>query len=107
MSDIFQEVDEELRRDTALKLWKRYQGYAIAAAVVMVAKMMIVAVVPLLVKIPAVIVDLHMLVAIISVVVVGSVGVPAVAVRVANHPCGSGDGQKAKRAKNYCRRSSQ
>lgn len=37
MSDIFQEVDEELRRDTALKLWKRYQGYVIAAAVVMVA----------------------------------------------------------------------
>lgn len=37
MSDIFQEVDEELRRDTALKLWKRYQGYVIAAAVVIVA----------------------------------------------------------------------
>jgi len=37
VSDIFQEVDEELRRDAALKLWKKYQGLVIAAAVLIVA----------------------------------------------------------------------
>lgn len=38
MSDIFQEVDEELRHDKWLKLWKRYQNYVIGlAALVIVA----------------------------------------------------------------------
>ena len=37
MSDIFTEVDEDLRRDRALKLWKQYGNYVIAAAVVVVA----------------------------------------------------------------------
>jgi len=36
VSDIFQEVDEELRRDAALKLWKKYRGLVIAAAVAIV-----------------------------------------------------------------------
>ncbi|HML10127.1 MAG TPA: tetratricopeptide repeat protein [Stellaceae bacterium] len=34
MSDIFREIDEELRRDNLLKLWKQYGRYVIAAAVV-------------------------------------------------------------------------
>lgn len=33
MSDIFREIDEELRRDNLLKLWSRYGRYIIAAAV--------------------------------------------------------------------------
>ena len=33
MSDIFREIDEELRRDNLLKLWSRYGRYVIAAAV--------------------------------------------------------------------------
>jgi len=37
VSDIFQEVDEELRRDAALKLWKKYRGLVIGLAVVIVA----------------------------------------------------------------------
>lgn len=37
MSDIFREVDEDLRRDRAEKLFKRYGGYMIAAAVALVA----------------------------------------------------------------------
>lgn len=37
MSDIFQEVDEDLRRDSLLKLWKQYQKYAIGLAVLVVA----------------------------------------------------------------------
>jgi hypothetical protein len=37
VSDIFQEVDEELRRDNAAKLWKRYGNYVIALAVLIVA----------------------------------------------------------------------
>lgn len=37
MSDIFREVDEDLRRDRAEKLFKRYGGYGIAAAVLLVA----------------------------------------------------------------------
>ncbi len=37
MSDVFQEVDEEVRRDSMLRLWKRYQFYAVAAAVLIVA----------------------------------------------------------------------
>ncbi|MBV8535950.1 MAG: tetratricopeptide repeat protein, partial [Alphaproteobacteria bacterium] len=37
MSDIFTEVDEDLRRDRALKLWKQYGNYVIAAAVAVVA----------------------------------------------------------------------
>ena len=37
MSDIFQEVDEELRRDNFAKLWKRYGNYVIALAVLVVA----------------------------------------------------------------------
>ena len=35
MSDIFREIDEELRRDNLLKLWQRYGKYVIAAAVLM------------------------------------------------------------------------
>ena len=34
MSDIFREIDEELRRDNLLKLWSRYGRYVIAFAVV-------------------------------------------------------------------------
>lgn len=37
MADIFQEVDEEVRRDRAVALWKRYGTYVLAAAVVLVA----------------------------------------------------------------------
>ena len=33
MSDIFREIDEELRRDNLLKLWSRYRRYIIAIAV--------------------------------------------------------------------------
>jgi hypothetical protein len=33
VSDIFREIDEELRRDNLLKLWSRYGRYAIALAV--------------------------------------------------------------------------
>ncbi|HEY6258463.1 MAG TPA: tetratricopeptide repeat protein [Xanthobacteraceae bacterium] len=36
MSDIFQEVDEEVRREQFKKLWERYQNYAIAAAILVV-----------------------------------------------------------------------
>jgi hypothetical protein len=36
VSDIFQEVDEEVRRDQLKKLWERYQNYIIAAAIVLV-----------------------------------------------------------------------
>ena len=36
MSDIFREIDEELRRDQLDKLWKRYGGYVIGFAVVIV-----------------------------------------------------------------------
>ena len=36
MSDIFREIDEELRRDNFLKLWQRYWKYAIAAVAVLV-----------------------------------------------------------------------
>ena len=35
MSDIFSEVDEEVRRERYLKLWQAYGKYAIAAAVVL------------------------------------------------------------------------
>jgi hypothetical protein len=34
VSDIFREIDEELRRDNLLKLWQRYGKYIIAAVVV-------------------------------------------------------------------------
>ena len=34
VSDIFREIDEELRRDNLLKLWSRYGRYVIAAVVV-------------------------------------------------------------------------
>ena len=37
MTDIFREIDEELRRDNLLKLWSRYGKYVIAAAVVALA----------------------------------------------------------------------
>lgn len=37
MSDIFQEVDEDLRRERALKLWQKYGSYVIGAAVLLVA----------------------------------------------------------------------
>jgi hypothetical protein len=33
VSDIFREIDEELRRDNLLKLWSRYGRYIVAAAV--------------------------------------------------------------------------
>lgn len=33
MSDIFHEIDEELRRENFAKLWQRYGGYVIALAV--------------------------------------------------------------------------
>ena len=36
MSDIFQEVDEEVRREQLKKLWDRYGHYAVAAAIVVV-----------------------------------------------------------------------
>ena len=36
MSDIFREIDEELRRDNLLQLWKRYGRYIIAVAVLLV-----------------------------------------------------------------------
>ena len=37
MSDIFREIDEELRRENLLKLWSRYGKYVILAAVIVVA----------------------------------------------------------------------
>ena len=37
MADIFQEVDEEVRREQLKKLWQRYGVYAIAACVLLVA----------------------------------------------------------------------
>ncbi|MBM3554101.1 MAG: tetratricopeptide repeat protein [Alphaproteobacteria bacterium] len=36
MSDIFQEVDEDLRRDRAITLWRRYGKYVIGVAVAIV-----------------------------------------------------------------------
>jgi hypothetical protein len=36
VSDIFREIDEELRRDNLLKLWSRYRRYLIALAVLVV-----------------------------------------------------------------------
>src|SRR4051794_23853347 len=36
VSDIFREIDEELRRDNLLKLWKQYGRYVIAAVVLVV-----------------------------------------------------------------------
>ena len=36
MSDIFQEVDEEVRRDKATEFWKKYQNQILAAAVLIV-----------------------------------------------------------------------
>jgi hypothetical protein len=32
VSDIFREIDEELRRDNLLKLWQRYRGYVLTLA---------------------------------------------------------------------------
>jgi len=37
VSDIFREIDEELRRDNLLKLWQRYGRYVIVAVVLAVA----------------------------------------------------------------------
>ena len=37
MSDIFREIDEELRRDNLLKLWSRYGRYVVAAVVLALA----------------------------------------------------------------------
>jgi hypothetical protein len=37
VSDIFREIDEELRRDNFFKLWQRYGKYVVALAVVVVA----------------------------------------------------------------------
>ena len=34
VSDIFREIDEELRRDNLLKLWSRYGRYVVAVAAV-------------------------------------------------------------------------
>lgn len=36
MSDVFREVDEEVRREQFLKLWRRYGNYAIAGAAALV-----------------------------------------------------------------------
>jgi hypothetical protein len=36
MSDIFQEVDEEVRRDKAAEFWKKYQNQILAGAVIIV-----------------------------------------------------------------------
>jgi len=36
MGDIFQEVDEEVRRDKAAEFWKKYQNLIYAAAAVIV-----------------------------------------------------------------------
>ena len=36
MSDIFREIDEELRRDNFAKLWERYGQYLIGLAVLIV-----------------------------------------------------------------------
>ncbi|MBV9523455.1 MAG: tetratricopeptide repeat protein [Alphaproteobacteria bacterium] len=36
MSDIFREIDEELRRDNVQKLWERYGGHVVALAVLIV-----------------------------------------------------------------------
>ncbi len=36
MTDIFQEVDEEVRRDKAAEFWKKYQNLIIGAAVLIV-----------------------------------------------------------------------
>jgi hypothetical protein len=36
LADIFQEVDEEVRREQLKKLWERYGGYLIAACVIIV-----------------------------------------------------------------------
>ena len=36
VSDIFHEVDEEVRREQLKKLWDRYGNYAVAAAVLLV-----------------------------------------------------------------------
>ena len=35
MSDIFREIDEELRRDNLLKLWRQYGKYAIAGIILL------------------------------------------------------------------------
>jgi hypothetical protein len=37
VSDIFQEVDEEVRREQLKKLWDRYGGYVVAAAILVIA----------------------------------------------------------------------
>lgn len=37
MADIFNEIDEELRRDRLDKLWQRYRGWIIGAAIAIVA----------------------------------------------------------------------
>jgi hypothetical protein len=37
VSDIFREIDEELRRDNLLKLWARYGRYIVAAAILVLA----------------------------------------------------------------------
>ena len=36
MSDIFQEVDEEVRREQFKKLWERYQAFIVAGAILIV-----------------------------------------------------------------------
>ena len=36
MADIFQEIDEDLRRERAGKLWQKYGKYVIAAAALIV-----------------------------------------------------------------------
>lgn len=36
MSDVFREIDEEVRRDKALQFWNKYQNWIIAAAILVV-----------------------------------------------------------------------
>jgi hypothetical protein len=37
MADFFREVDEDVRRDQAIQLWKKYQNWIIGAAIIIVA----------------------------------------------------------------------
>ena len=39
MSDIFQEVDEEVRRERLQKLWDRYQNYVVAVVAIVAFQM--------------------------------------------------------------------
>lgn len=37
MADFFREVDEDVRRDQVIRLWKKYQNWVIAAAIIVIA----------------------------------------------------------------------